>query len=147
MSKTAAAELEVLANTIQKSNIAPTIENGINYNKFETYWKEELCTIVELDEVGNCVHIERPVTTIPKQQLNGKQTRESIYDFIVSRCFEEARPDKYELLNRLGLTEYNPWEIVKVTHGRLWDDYLWIKFEGEDLTWKDVAYDRDNYTR
>lgn len=65
----------------------------------------------------------------------------------MSRCFEEARPDKYELLNRLGLTEYNPWEIVKVTHGRLWDDYLWIKFEGEDLTWKDVAYDRDNYTR
>ncbi len=33
---------------------------------------------------------------------------------------------------------YNPWEIVRKTHGFLWDDYMWIRFEGETLTWEDV---------
>jgi hypothetical protein len=29
-------------------------------------------------------------------------------------------------------------EIVKITHGALWDDFYRIRFAGECLTWDDV---------
>ena len=119
----------------------------INYYKFDIMWKDELCTTVELDKTNDITSIQRYAQKPPKQQLYCEQNRESIYDFICSRCFEESRADKHELLNKLNITSYNPWDIVKVTHGRLYDYYCWIRFDGENLAWKDVAYDRINYTR
>lgn len=41
----------------------------------------------------------------------------------------------------MGLTEYNPVAIARVTHGILTDDYTWIRFkEDGSLTWNDVKY-------
>lgn len=62
--------------------------------------------------------------------------------FFESRCFDESRPDKHILLDSLGLECYNPLEIVKKTHGFLLHDFIWVRFEGEDLTWEDVRYGR-----
>lgn len=63
----------------------------------------------------------------------------NIYDFVKRRVFEESRPDKAELLSHLNLKEYNPYAIVRRTHGVSYDDYLWIKFEDDtDLTWEKV---------
>ncbi len=61
-----------------------------------------------------------------------------LYDFLESRCFCQERPDRDEILSAMGLVEYNPYEIVKVTHGRKSDDSFWLKFNGENLTWSDV---------
>jgi hypothetical protein len=43
-----------------------------------------------------------------------------------------------EYLETLGLTAYDPWKIVEITHGVMWEDFLWIKFPGETLSWEDV---------
>ena len=43
-----------------------------------------------------------------------------------------------EILFNLGLNEYNMLDILKKTHGVNFDDFWWIKFENEDLNWKDV---------
>lgn len=32
----------------------------------------------------------------------------------------------------------NPWEWVRISHGVMFDDFLWIRFPGENLTWEDV---------
>jgi len=58
--------------------------------------------------------------------------------FFQSRCFPKERRNCKQLLEDLGLEEYNPLEIVKKTHGRQLEDYCWIKFEGEKLD-----YNRD----
>lgn len=42
------------------------------------------------------------------------------------------------LLKLVGLDCYDPFQIVKITHGAMVDDVFWIRFEGEDLTWNDV---------
>ena len=61
-----------------------------------------------------------------------------VNQFIEGRCFEEGNADRNFFLADLGLSSYNPWEIVKKTHGFLWDDYMWIRFNGENLTWEDI---------
>lgn len=65
-------------------------------------------------------------------------TRGDILDFLRTRCFEEGRPDKEELLAAMGIEEYDPLAITKKTHGRLMHDFFWIKWNGEDLTWEDI---------
>ncbi len=49
-----------------------------------------------------------------------------------------GRPDIYEILEQLRLREYNPYEIVKKTHGVSWNDYILFRFPGGNLTSKDV---------
>ncbi len=61
-----------------------------------------------------------------------------IYDFIQSRCYEDQRADLKRILDQAGLTHNDPWSWIKLTHGVTYDDFWWIKFPGETLSWEDV---------
>ncbi|MDE6314188.1 MAG: hypothetical protein K2M46_11345 [Lachnospiraceae bacterium] len=50
-------------------------------------------------------------------------------------CPERCTPD---MLASMGLTEYNVYDILKNTHGVDSDDFVWFKFDGENITWDDV---------
>lgn len=107
--------------------------------KFDVMWKNDVISSVSITNNRKTVEIKTFDDCVGKQPFcNGNHTLQRVYDFLEYRCFEKARPDCDEILEYYGLTEYNPWEIVKKTHGRLWEDYLWIRFEGENLTWDDV---------
>ncbi|MCD8131710.1 MAG: hypothetical protein LUE16_10640 [Lachnospiraceae bacterium] len=67
-----------------------------------------------------------------------RQDMMRVYDFLESRCYENGRADLPEILSQANLQDNNPWEWVKVSHGVTWDDFWWIRFEGEDIIWKDV---------
>lgn len=58
--------------------------------------------------------------------------------FIGERCVPKNRANIQEYLNKLGLEEYDPLEIVRKTHGTMFEDGMWIKFKGEEITWKEV---------
>ena len=58
--------------------------------------------------------------------------------FLESRCFDRNRPDRDRILKRWGLPEYYSDFIVQETHGVMMSDTSWIRFEGENLTWKEV---------
>lgn len=62
-----------------------------------------------------------------------------VYDFLKSRCYENERADLKQILESTGMASNNPWEWVKKTHGVTYDDFIWIRFPGETLQWKDVA--------
>lgn len=58
------------------------------------------------------------------------------------RCFPRTRVNCRELLDRAGLDEYSPLDIVHITHGIMSDDMYWIRFDNEpELTWDMVAKD------
>lgn len=66
-------------------------------------------------------------------------TIKSIVDKFRSRCFEESRPDKDEILESMGLRSYSPLDIVMHTHGHTNRDDFWVRFEGETLEYfKDI---------
>lgn len=107
--------------------------------RFETYWREELTSevIISADRKTVEYHIyKREIPEVP--YLFDNPTVEQMYDFIESRCMPKERTQLPEYLSDLGIDEYNPWEIVKLTHGVMWEDYLWLKFPGENVTWEDV---------
>lgn len=54
------------------------------------------------------------------------------------RSFPRTRGNANELLRDLGLEFYEVFSIVEKTHGVMFDDIYWIKFEGEDITYADA---------
>jgi hypothetical protein len=106
-------------------------------------WKDELVAEVSIEESHSGIkklrYIKRYTDDVGKQPFGGvRQDIERVYQFLENRWFERSRPDISELLFHLGFEEYNPWEIVKKTHGVMFEDFIWVRFEGEKITWKDV---------
>ena len=68
-----------------------------------------------------------------KRSFDYEVTDEDIYDFFYNRSMNKGRPDIDEFLYKLGLTEWDPWEICKRTHAHIFEDFHWItQDENED---------------
>ena len=104
---------------------------------FETYWKDELTARVKAQ--GSRVQVSR-YTDHPVKQLFARElmTRPQLTGILELRCWDRNRADIGEILRHFGLEEYNPYEIVKKTHGVSYNDYNWFRFPGEKLTSQDV---------
>lgn len=76
-------------------------------------------------------------TSIFQPFTEGKINKNTLYEFLHDRCFEENRPDLNELLTALELSEYDPLKIVKKTHGIILSDFTWLKFDNENIEWED----------
>lgn len=107
-----------------------------NYT-FEVYWKDEITARVYVK--GQNIIVSR-YTDHPLKQIfaEKKMTRYQLNQVLELRCWDRGRADIQELLGNIGLTEYNPQEIVRRTHGVSYNDYIWIRFFGDKLTSKDV---------
>ena len=57
---------------------------------------------------------------------------EDLEKFFKRRCFPETRGNVKRILKTLGVGFYSPRLIVQKTHGVMFDDIYWIRFEGED---------------
>lgn len=103
----------------------------------EVYWKNERTAKVWSE--GSNVYVEA-FTDSPVKRLfpNKTLTRKQEYECLKIRCWDPDRPDIRELLAVCGIKAYDLLEIVKKTHGVSWNDFLWIKFPGEDLKAEDV---------
>lgn len=104
---------------------------------FEVYWKDEITARVYVR--GADVIVSRFIEH-PLHQLfaKNKMTRHQLNQILISRCWDQGRADIEQLLEGIGLEYYNPHEIVKRTHGVSYNDYIWFRFPGEELTSKDV---------
>lgn len=63
---------------------------------------------------------------------------EWVVSFLESRCPSRERLDLKEVLGSLGLDVFDPLAIVQTTHGVMWNDYFWVKFDDEDLSYDSV---------
>lgn len=112
-------------------------EPVMNEFSFEVYWKDEITARVYVKKKK--VVVSRYTENPGKQLFASKEmTRFQLGKILEMRCWEKGRPDINEILNHLGLSEYNPYEIVRKTHGVSYNDFIWFRFPGEKLTSKDV---------
>ena len=104
---------------------------------FEVYWRDEITARVYVR--GNDVTVSR-FTDNPLKQLfaDKKMTRFQLGQIFELRCWEKGRSDINEILKHLGVAEYNPYEIVRKTHGVSVNDYIWFRFPGEKISSADV---------
>lgn len=61
-----------------------------------------------------------------------------VYQFLKSRCYDDSRADLKEILEKAGMKNNNPFEWCKLTHGFVYGDYYWIKFDNEKISWEEV---------
>lgn len=126
--------LEKMLNCYKKREKQERITDDFS---FEVYWKDEITARV-------CVRKKKVLVTRftdnPGKQLFAakEMTRYQLGKIFEMRCWEKERPDINDILRHLGLSEYNPYEIVKKTHGVSYNDFIWFRFPGEELTSKDV---------
>ena len=106
--------------------------------RIETFWKDEKTADAYVGKKE--VEVKRYILHPAKQLFHADRiTRFEFGDIILrSRCFDYNRPDRKEYLEYLGLTEYNVYEICRRTHGMMVQDFIWMRFDGEDFTWEDV---------
>lgn len=113
--------------------------NELGGYDFNVYWKTELTASVTISPDHKTIKYFRYTDELPKIPfLNSSPTLEQVYDFLESRCMDRHREQIKEYLEDLGLKEYNPYEIVKITHGAMWEDFMWLKFPDETITWEEV---------
>jgi len=95
--------------------------------------------ITDVEIKNNKVNVIKYSMQMDEQPFyGGPVDLERVYLFLESRCMDRNRDCLDEYLDWLGLDEYNPYKIVKKTHGVMWEDFFWLRFPGEDITWKDV---------
>lgn len=83
--------------------------------------------------VGNIVYFENYTDDIIDRAFGVRESPLNIKyfnKFLEERCFPRTRGNAKEVLKSLKLNEYDPYEIIKKTHGAMFDDVYWIKFEG-----------------
>ena len=111
--------------------------------KFELMYGNGLLATYEIHEDGQVDYsynsaAKEPILTSTSRPLE----LNDIYFLFSSRVFQDKTPFTEGELLRFGVEEYNPYEIVRKTHGIMPIDRYWIKFSDEDLTYKKAA---DNF--
>ena len=93
---------------------------------------------IETDKINKVINCKKYIPDGPGQIFWGEITTDRFFKFLKSRCFEDGRPDLKDILDYHGLESNNPYEWNKLTHGVVYEDFIWIKYDDEDITWEDV---------
>ena len=94
------------------------------------FWNANtLCTTIVADFTNHTLCAENHTSQLVKTAF-GKNRLPSWADlmaFLEERCVPRQREGIREYLETLGLDEYDPWEIIKRTQGRMAEDQQWIE--------------------
>lgn len=89
------------------------------------------------------VSIEKLIPDGMMQPFSGnKLDLERIYNFLKERCYEDTYVGLEDVLKKQNMSSNNPWEWNRKKHGITWEDFFWIKFEDEDISWEDIRWKR-----
>ena len=92
-------------------------------------FRQHPCTVIDVDFLEQKISIQNK-TADPVHRAFGvieDPTWNDFEGFLKDRCFPETRGNRKDLLCQLGLTDYDPLQIVEKTQGRMADDELWLK--------------------
>ena len=105
--------------------------------KFQVLWKDRITAEVEIKD--NKAHIKNTTQSDPSSVSLGEYRRLSCRRDPGGRCWPRNRDNINDLLHACGLKEYDVMGIIKATHGCMYNDETWIRFEGENLTYSDKS--------
>lgn len=91
---------------------------------FKFYENKNLCTQICADYTDKTVSIKNNTDDVLKTAfgVNEIPCWDDFVEFLESRCIPRSRAGLREYLDALGLCEYNPEKIIKITEGRMKED-------------------------
>lgn len=107
--------------------------------KFEYWYGDKLCTSVFVDYGKQSIEIKNFTDDIILQAFGRRKVIiETIDEFFRERVFPETRVDCKKLLAQFGFKNYDAESIARKTHGILFSDIFWLRFDDECLNWDDI---------
>lgn len=108
-----------------------------NAENFSVYWENEKTADVKIKE--NQAVIKR-YSKNPAKQIFSKDTISlfELGEILSWRCWDKNRENIEKYLFKLGLTEFDPYKICRKTHGVMYQDKIWFKYDGEKISWDDI---------
>ena len=107
------------------------MEQGHDVRLFRFFDGVKLCTTIYADFTDETLIVENHVDSPVKTAFgnNAMPTWEELQAFLEDRCIPSARAGLREYLAAIGVDEYDPIEIIRVTDGRMAEDDQWLKME------------------
>lgn len=97
--------------------------------RLEYMYGDTLCTIIDVDEVRQKVHIVNYTDNLMFRAFGKEESPsyEEYMQFLESRCFPKSRDKMKLILKDLDLPFYDPFLIIEKTQGRMAEDDFWIR--------------------
>lgn len=94
-------------------------------------YQQHPCTLIDVDFLHQRIMIQNKTKDVLRRAFGVVEhpTWNDFETFLEQRCFPAARGNAKELLKELGLTCYDPLQIVEKTKGRTAEDAMWLKFK------------------
>jgi hypothetical protein len=106
--------------------------------RFEVLFQDELIAKISIKD-DKLEYVKTYTDDMIKQPFIKKPvTLSYVLSFLEKRSIPRNRYDIQGILQRMGLDHYDTLAILRITHGVDYDDFFWIKFEGENISWNDV---------
>ena len=120
-----------------------------DYQQVKEYEKPTKMTIMwkDIPQVEILMTMPRPtvrkLVEEPSLNIIGRVYREGatykdLDEFMLTRVSDRTRVDINEILKRYDLKDFNPYWMCRKSHGRKVTDFLWIRYNDEDLTYDDI---------
>lgn len=108
----------------------PTPQNGCTL-RITYMYKHRPCTLIDVDFLREKVYVQNRTDDLLHRAFGmiENPTWVDFQEFLKSRCFPPTRGNIKLELQALGLTDYDPLQIIEKTHGRTAEDDLWLKFQ------------------
>ena len=105
---------------------------------FDIMWKDTVTAHVEC--VDDKVAVTQFSEDIIKRYPPHRNSRAGVLGFFEERCIPRARDpvQLYQVLKEGNIPFYDPYALVRKNHGASTDDYMWLRFQGETVTWDDI---------
>lgn len=110
------------------------MDKEIKY-KFDYMYEDDVMSTVIVYTDGSVFEEDYTDVTILTPNCRNEEDVNLLFSTMV---FDENRPDKDEILENLGIPFYNPYLIVRVTKGLMASSCLWVRFEGDTITWQEL---------
>ena len=90
--------------------------------------KDKVMTVIDINDKEEKIKIKNFTDKIVFRAfgINESPDWNNYQEFLEDRCVSRTRYNIDEILKDMGMTEYNPFEFVKRTQGRMADDKEWI---------------------
>lgn len=99
--------------------------------KLGYYDRHKLCTVIYADFTDRTLKAENRTDDLIKTAFgaNTQPSWNDLEDFLEERCVPRNRMGIREYLEEIGVDEYEPFEILQRTQGRMAEDKQWLKIE------------------
>lgn len=92
--------------------------------------RRRICSIIDVDFLERRIKVQNRVADPLRRAFGTKETPDwPDFEYLLQdRCVPASRGHIKELLAGLGVTGYDPLQILEKTQGRTADDEMWMKF-------------------